>query len=473
MLLALLRASLLPARADVAVPALFSDHMVLQCAVEIPVWGKANPGEAVVVTFAGQEQRAVASTAGRWEVKLTPLTAGTRGTLVIDGRNRIVVRDVLVGEVWLAAGQSNMQLRVDEAAGAAETKTSADLEEIRVFTVPQRPAEDPAETCGGAWVVCQPGTVGHFSAVAFYFAREIHATRTVPVGIINASWGATPIEAWTSRPAMESRPELTSLLAEASASKSTAPDAPDLAKFPTKNLPGRLFNGMIAPLVPYAIRGALWYQGENNANSNHPELYALQLPLLIQDWRQLWRQGPFPFAWVQLPNFQPKSSGATEKWPIVREAMRQTLSMPNTGMVVAIDIGEARNIHPQNKAAVGQRLARWARARVYGEAVAWSGPAPAQIIAKGSEISVTFAYADGGLVARGATLRGFEIAGRDGRWVPARARIVGAQVALSAAEVPQPTTVRYAWADNPDCNLFNGIGLPASPFLERANDGIH
>ncbi|MDI1335980.1 MAG: sialate O-acetylesterase [Lacunisphaera sp.] len=451
------------ALADIRMTSIFSEHMVLQCDAAVPIWGYADPGEKVIVSFAGQSQTGTADRAGRWSVKLGGLAAGTHGTLTIEGRNRIEIQDVLAGEVWLAAGQSNMQLRVHEAANAAETKASADLPGIRMFTVAHRPAESPATDCEGQWVVCQPDSVGKFSATAFYFARELHAHRSVPVGVINASWGATPIAAWTRRGAMEGRPELAPIYAEWN-NKNRPPRPEDATPLSlSKNYPGNLFDGMIAPLIPYALRGAIWYQGENNANSDQPGLYATQLPLLIRDWRQQWGRGNFPFAWVQLPNFQPKKAEPA-KWPLVREAMLRTLGVENTGMAVTIDVGEANQIHPKNKIAVGYRLALWARAQVYGETIPYSGPLPVGHKANGNEITVAFSHTDGGLIAHGDQLTGFCIAGADRHWEPAQARIHDHQVILSHPGIAAPLAVRYAWADNPECNLFNGAGLPASPF---------
>lgn len=440
---------------------IFSDHMVFQSDVALPIWGRAEPGEVVTVTFARQSTRTTADATGQWRVQLRGESAGVQGSLLIEGRNRLVIQDVLVGEVWLASGQSNMQLRVNEAAGGPAAAAGGDLPGIRMFTVPQRPAGTPADDCAGQWIVCQPDTVGRFSATAFYFARELHGVRSVPIGIINASWGATPIEAWTSVAAMTRHPQLTPVLAPA---KEPPPPGGKGGPPPEKNYPGYLFNGMIAPLIPYALRGVIWYQGENNANSDHAELYALQLPVLIDDWRQRWGTS-LPFAWVQLPNFQPKSKQpSAPRWPIVREAMLHSTSVEHTGMAITIDLGEADNIHPRNKQEVGHRLALWARARVYGETIAYSGPLPESHAIENGKLVVTFSHADGGLVARDGPLRGFLVAGPDRQWTPAEALIRGNQVVVSSPRVAAPVAVRYAWADNPACNLFNGAGLPASPF---------
>ncbi len=232
------------------------------------------------------------------------------------------------------------------------------------------------------------------------------------------------------------------------------------------NHPSNLFNGLIAPLIPYAIRGAIWYQGENNAGSGNPKLYNIQLPVLIKDWRQRWNQGDFPFAWVQLPNFQKRNPdpGANSNWAIVREAMLKTLALPNTGMAITIDVGEEGNIHPKDKQTVGARLALWAKAKVYSQTNPSSGPLPGDHHISGKEITISFTQADGGLVAKGGELKGFALAGADKKWVWAQARIEGDKVIVSSPEVTAPAAVRYAWGDNPDCNLNNGANLPASPF---------
>jgi sialate O-acetylesterase len=332
-----------------------------------------------------------------------------------------------------------------------------------------------------------------FSATAYFFGRELHQKLAVPIGLINSSVGGTPIEAWTSMDVQQDQPELKALLA--SWDKKVAEyDAPAAMKTNEKRMaewkelaekakaegkppprrpqqivspryathhPAVLFNGMIAPLIPYAIRGAIWYQGESNAGSaQSAKLYRLQLPLLVNDWRRRWEEGDFPFAWVQLPNYKTTAKG----WPEVREAMLESLSVPNTGMTINIDIGDERDIHPKNKQDIGHRLALWALAQVYGQKIAWSGPLPAGHRMVGSMVELTFTHTEGGLVAKGGELRGFSIAGADKQWQPAMARVEGDKVVVACPEVKEPVWVRYAWSDNPDGNLYNAAGLPASPF---------
>ncbi len=481
------------ARADVRLPAIFADHMVLQRDASVPVWGWADPGEEVAVSLAGQAKTALADAHGRWTVTLGRLPAGGPHTLTVRGKNSVAVRDVLVGEVWLASGQSNMEMTVRQARDFAAERAAANHPRIRMFTVRHHAARAAQTDCVGAWQVCSPQTVGSFSATAYFFGRDLHGRLGVPIGLINSSVGGTPVEAWTSLEAQKGQAELRPLLASwerraaaydpdaaraayekqqaawrtaaarARADGKPAPRPPQRPADPRDNThyPGVLYNGMIAPLIPYGIRGAIWYQGESNAGSEESGArYGVQLPLLVRDWRTRWAAGDFPFGWVQLPNFQTRARG----WPAVREAMRRALSLPNTGMAIAIDLGEENDIHPKNKQAVGRRLALWARARVYGEPVAWSGPLPAGSTIQGGAVEVRFRHADGGLRAEGGELRGFEVAGPDGLWHRATARIEGGKVIASSGDVKQPTAVRYDWAANPDGNLANGAGLPASPF---------
>jgi sialate O-acetylesterase len=483
-------------RADVQLPALFSDHMVLQRDMSAPVWGRAEPGEQVTVEIGGQTKTATADAEGKWSVRLDKLAASEPLTLKVSGKNTLTVNDVLVGEVWLGSGQSNMAMQVSRAKDFEQEKEAANLPQIRMFTVTSGPSTTAQSDCKGVWTVCSPATVGTFSATAYFFGREIHNTLKVPVGLINSSVGGTPIESWISPEAQKASPELQAFFeaqqkadaafdAEAAKAKyerdlakhkeavrkakaagQKAPRAPQdpLAVRARKGNIGGLFNGKIAPLIPYAIRGALWYQGEANTAPGKEEFYKHQLPLLVQDWRRRWGAGDFPFAWVQLPNFTRPGTG----WPVVREAMLQTLKLPNTGMAITIDIGDPKDIHPTNKQDVGKRLAAWALGTVYGRDVVPSGPIPAGYEVRGSEIIVKFKYAAAGLTGKDGTLRGFEIAGEDRQWFPALARIAGDTVIISHPEVQKPVAVRYAWQDNPDCNLYNSAGLPASPFRTDA-----
>ncbi|MCX7827434.1 MAG: sialate O-acetylesterase, partial [Verrucomicrobiae bacterium] len=432
----------------------------------------------------------------------------------------IAIHDILVGEVWLCSGQSNMAMTVNRAKDFEKEQAAANLPHVRMFRESSGPAETPQEKCSGTWAVCSPETVGAFSATAYFFGRKLHQELNVPVGLINSSVGGTPIEAWTSRDVMADKPEFKPLFerwekmqaawdpqkAHAQYEKQLAvwkeaarkakaagkpvsrpPRKPEEPRLSTHR-PANLFNGKIAPLVPLAIRGAIWYQGESNAST--PEaarLYATQLPLMIKDWRARWGYD-FPFAWVQLPNFKKPSDnpGALSAWAVMRESMLKSLSVPNTGMAITIDIGEADDIHPKNKQDVGQRLAMWALGKGYQKKIATSGPLPVRHETCGGEMTITFQHTDGGLVVKiGEALttpradsptvwpeglggfgqvRGFAIAGADRKWHWAKAKIVGDTVVVAAPEVKQPVAVRYAWGDNPDCNLYKRAGLPASPF---------
>ncbi|MCL4401193.1 MAG: sialate O-acetylesterase [Acidobacteria bacterium] len=478
--------------AEVRLPAIFSDHMVVQRGRSVPVWGWADPGEDVTVSIAGRTKKARAGADGKWMVRLSALNSKVPLELSVKGKNTLTVQDVLVGEVWLCSGQSNMALRVSAARDFEKEQAAADLPQIRAFTVASDYAKEPQSDVKGKWIVASPQTVGDFSAAAYFFGRDLHKTLHVPVGLVNSSVGGTAIELWIDRDAQRSSPELKPAMAEldkentafdaagatakyqaalakwkkaaagARAAGKTPARAPQdpVALHERKAATGALFNGMIAPLVPYALRGAIWYQGEANAGADRAPYYQYQLPLLIQDWRTRWGQGDFAFGWFQLPNF----NAPGRSWPVVREGMMKSLRVRNTGMAITIDIGEPGNIHPKNKQEAGRRLALWALGSVYGQKGATSGPLAAGHKVKGSEIEVSFTHADGGLVAKGGELKGFLIAGADKKWAPATARIAGKGVMVSSPQVSEPVAVRYAWADNPECNLYNGAGLPASPF---------
>ena len=473
--------------------------MVLQRDSTVPVWGQADPGEAVTVSIASQTRKTTAGADGKWMVKLEKLQSSGPATMTVKGKNELTVNDVLIGEVWLASGQSNMQMRVNEVKNNSAEIAAANFPQIRMFTVVQRAAVTPQTECGGKWLVCSPQTVMGFSATAYFFGRSLHQKSGTPVGLINASWGGTPIQAWTSMDVQESDNDLAPLLASwkkmvsepfnepqaqakykkqtevwknqseiAKAAGKRPPQAPKPPVAPRMlpRHPANLFNGMIAPVIPYGIRGAIWYQGEGNSKGPTAKLYNKQLPLMIQDWRKRWNQGDFHFASVQLPGFKKPTTdpNAPSGWAVIREAMLRSLSLPNTGMAIVIDAGEANNIHPKDKQTVGNRLALWARAKVYGEKIAYSGPLPAGHKIENDEVTLSFTNADNGLAAKGGELKGFAIAGSDRKWTWATARIKGDQVIVSSPKVKSPVAVRYAWADNPECNLTNGANLPASPF---------
>lgn len=465
-----------PAVAAVRLPAILSDGMVLQAGQPVAIWGWAGPDETVTVSFLGQSRTTRPGAGGRWSVTLSPLPAGEGGTLVVRGENRIEVQDVLVGEVWLGSGQSNMAMTVARSRDYPEEQAAARLPRVRMFKEESPSAEAPSAEPRGRWVACAPETVGAFSATLYFFGRELHRELGVPVGLINSSVGGTPIEAWIAADAQRAVPELRAALdkptepvpaAKASkAARAADPAQAEKAKAKAdaaarrKADVGGLFNGKIAPLIPYTFRGALWYQGEANTLPGKPALYEAQLRLLVQDWRQRWGR-EFPFAWVQLPNF----GGAGRDWPAVREAMLRTLALPATGMAITIDVGEEKDIHPRNKQDVGRRLSLWALGTVYGRPVpATSGPLPAGHEIHGREVALRFRHTEGGLVARGGPLTGFQVAGEDRQWRPAVARIDGDRVVVSSPEVPRPVAARYAWENFPACNLYNGAGLPASPF---------
>ena len=487
--------------ADVRLPEIFSDHMVLLQCSEIPVWGWAAPGEEVTVsvhatggknTSALQSQKATALADGSWRINLAPIETLIPLTLQVRANNHITIEDVALGEVWLGSGQSNMAMTVNRAMNFEEEKQKATLPNLRMFREESGPSDAPQKKSKGKWIVCSPDTVGYFSATLYFFGREIHQTLQTPVGLINASVGGTPIESWIASEAQEANAELKPFFELLSNDKSSVVTEAALqnyqkelgkwkedakkARAQKKKIPraprnpagvkerqgglGGLFNGKIAPLIPFAIRGALWYQGEANSTPTKAPFYEAQLRLLINDWRGRWGQ-EFPFAWAQLPNF----GGPGRDWPAVREAMLKTLALPKTGMGINIDIGDEKNIHPQNKQEVGRRLSLWALGTVYNKPVpATSGPLPNGHEIHGEKIVLKFSHIDGGLTAKGGVLKGFVIAGEDKQWKPANARIDGDDVIVSSPEVKAPAAARYAWTNFPECNLYNGAGLPASPF---------
>ena len=476
------------AYADVTLPALLADHMVMQRGLPVHVWGMAAPREAVSVTFRDETKSGTADDDGRWSVYLSPGEAGGPFPLTIRATNTIVLNDILVGDVWIASGQSNMEFPMTGLVNAQAEISAAQYPKIRIFMVNHKPADYPLENVESkGWAACTPETVADSSAVAYFFARNIQQKAGVPLGLIETFWGGTAAESWTSlhtlaadaalMPVFSARAKMVDgeattvireqreerefqvSLAEAKAEGKPLPWRqwhPDFAAW----APAALYNGMIAPLTPYAIRGVIWYQGEANSGPDRAPLYARVFQTMIRDWRNAWGEGDFPFLFVQIANWNTSPEGL---WPEVRNAQRQALALRNTGMAVTIDIGDPDDIHPKNKQDVGLRLALAARAITYGEKIEWSGPLYRQVTQEEHALRVWFDYADG-LMAKGATVAGFEVAGADGKYSAADAKIDGISVIVSSAAVPTPVSVRYGWAANPTCNLINKEGLPASPF---------
>ena len=485
-------------RADVALPGIFADNMVVQRDAKLTVWGTAAAGEQIQVAFAKQTAKATTDAEGCWKLTLDPVPAGGPHTMTVTGKNTIELKNIQVGEVWLCSGQSNMAMTVGGVLNAQQEIAAAELPKIRHFRVAPAPTPEPQANCQGAWTVCSPATARGFSATAFFFARALHKHLGVPIGLINASIGGTPIEAWTPRQALEAEPALKPLLepwdekakafdpekakknhetqlaawkeavAKVRAAGKRLPRRPRLQD-PRRSsqAPAALYNGMIAPIAPFAIRGAIWYQGERNCRFGTAYLYRTMLPVMIRAWRLRWGQGDFPFLYVQLPNWQGHNP-AVPDWAVMRESMLLTLATPKTGMAVTIDVGDPKNIHPKNKQAVGQRLALAARAVAYGETLVWSGPLYESMKVEGGKVRIRFRHVGEGLAARGGPLQGFTVAGKDRKFVPATAAIDGETVVVSSAQVAAPVAVRYAWANNPVCNLANKAGLPASPFRTDA-----
>jgi len=454
------------AQADVRLPAVFGDHMVLQQQTEAAVWGWAEAGEEVTVTLGEAKATTKAGDDGKWMTKIATPAAGGPHELVVKGKNEVKLTDVLVGEVWIASGQSNMEWPVMRSTNAADEIKAADHPQIRMIKVGRNPSDkllddfkfvpNPAGATSG-WAVCTPETVPNFSAVGYFFARKLNQELGVPVGIVSSNWGGTIAEAWTSRETLESDPEWFGPILERG--QVFKPDNP--------NQPSVLYNSMLKPLVPYAIRGAIWYQGESNVG--RAEQYAKLFPAMIADWRKSFGQGDFPFLFVQLAPYMydrqnKKNTGQlAELW----EAQLKTLTAsPNTGMSVTTDIATITDIHPPNKQDVGLRLALWALGTTYGKSdLVYSGPLYDSMAIEDARIRIKFKHTGGGLVAPSEKpLTHFQIAGEDQKFVPSKAEIDGETIVVSSPEVPKPAAVRFAWEDTAEPNLFNKAGLPASPF---------
>jgi sialate O-acetylesterase len=500
-------------QAEVKLPTAFSDHMVMQHGIPVRVWGWADAGEKVTVQIGKQTKTTVANAEGKWMLKLDKLKAGGPYSLTISGKNKIVISDVYAGEVWICSGQSNMDMTVakedrywcgvfNEAAEVA----AADYPLIRVFDTDFTPAAAPQDDVIGKWELVSPKTIGHLSAAAYFFARDIQKEIKMPIGLITTTYGASTAEAWVREEALLNE-AVCKLLADSFKSKlaryltdTAAPlkyklaeerwkMAADSARAAGKNIPrgprnpdpvrdqhnaSVLWNGMVTPLVPYAIRGVIWYQGESNSPT--AKIYRQIMETLINDWRKQWGQGNFPFLYVQLANIGKTydslpAQGGSEA--IKREAQLQNLSIPNTAMAVAIDNADPddmNNVHPKNKQEIGRRLALAALAIVYNKKIVYSGPLYNKMQIEGSSIRLYFKNTGGGLIGKGGELKGFAIAAADKKFVWANAKIDGNSILVSAAGVTNPAVVRYAWGNNPQATLYNREELPASPFRTDSID---
>ena len=498
-------------RADVRLPALFSDGLVFQQGRPLAVWGWAAPDEDVSVRFAGQTQVTRADLDGRWRVTLDPVAANAQPQdLQVNGKNSLIVKNLLVGEVWVCSGQSNMGFTVSRVANAEQEMKAANFPQIRMFNVERATSLTPLDDVKGSWKEANPQNVGSFSAAGYFFGRHLHQVLKVPVGLINTSWGGTRIEAWTSRESLEERPCAAQMLSDWDGVRSSwdaaaenaryesaraewqaqvkkikaenaklpqekqvkLPVAPKPPEDPAKtpHHPAVLFNAMLAPLIPFSIQGAIWYQGESNQKRAFQ--YQELLPNLINDWRTRWNHD-FSFYIVQLASYGNRlpvaqEPGVSDTWAELQEAQLLTaVTLPKTGLVVANDIGEEKDIHPKNKQEVGRRLALWALAKDYGRSsTVFSGPLFKNSIVEEGKVRVQFDQVGGGLKTRdGGELKHFQIAGADRKWFWAQAKIEGNEVVVSSPQVPQPVGVRYAWAAWPQgANLINAEGLPASCF---------
>jgi sialate O-acetylesterase len=455
----LLVSSLIGTAQDAALklPAIFSDHMVLQRDVSCEVWGWDAPGTTVSVELGSAAARGTADAEGRWSVRLPSFQAGGPHTFKVRGSSELAFQDVWFGDVWFCSGQSNMEWNVAQSGDAEKEIAEGDRPAIRHIKISHTTAAEPqSDVPASGWKVASPATVGEFTAVGYYFAKHLQPEIGVPIGLIGCNWGGSRIEPWTPPEGFRMVPALADI-------------ANNLQQFPSKNDKGEIdwqsplaiYNGMVFPLLKYRLKGALWYQGE--ANVGEGMLYHDKMKALIGGWRKVWNIPDLPFYFVQLAPFR---YGDPQGLPELWEAQRATLSVPETGMVVTTDIGDVADIHPSNKQEVGRRLALWALVETYAKyQFVNSGPLFRDARVEGSQIRVQFDYIDGGLTTRdGQPPTGFELAGSDGNFAAADARIEGDSVVLQAKDVSAPTQVRFAWSQEANPNLMNKSGLPAVPF---------
>jgi sialate O-acetylesterase len=468
-------------RADVKLPNIFTDHMVLQQKQKNKVWGKADPGELVTVTIDSQEHKTTTGAGGEWHVMLDPLPAGGPYELTVKGKNQLKIVDVLAGEVWICSGQSNMKWSVNASYDPDLERLAAKYPKLRMVNVPQVGTQEAQWNFDGKWQVCTPETVGNFSAVGYFFGRQLHLTLDIPVGLINNAWGGSAAEAWVPREVLAADPQYAALLDRWAAFEkafdelSKKSDLSDAEKNQLRGLggemrgnlrPGNIYNGVLHSHVGYGVRGSIWYQGESNASRAYQ--YRELFPLMIRHWRKVWGQGDFPFYYVQLADYLPeRPEPGDSSWAELREAQTMTMTkLPNVGQAVIIDIGEGKDIHPKNKVDVGRRLARWALAKDYGMPIAHHSPQYKSMEKMDGKIVLTFEHLDGGWRPFDINEpRGFAIAGADRKFVWASAKnLPDGRVEVWSDKVVDAVAVRYAWADNPVCNMFSNANLPLTPF---------
>lgn len=498
----------LAARAEVKLPAIIGDNMVLQQKLANPIWGWDAPGTEVSVAFAGQTKTAKAGADGKWTVKLDPVPANAKpAAMTIKGTSTRELKNILVGEVWICSGQSNMQWNVLSAWDADLEIATAKFPNIRLISVPQVGTQEPQKDFKGAWAECSPQTVGGFSAVGYFYGRVLHQMLNVPVGLINNAWGGSAAEAWVRRDVLEKDPRFKSLMqswverekllaAEKAqkdyevalaawkkqadeAQKAGRPFAIRAPRSPREmlsgnNRPGNIYNGVLLPTIGYGIKGAIWYQGESNASRAYE--YGYLFPLMISHWRSEWKQGDFPFYWVQLADFKAEQPQPGDSdWAELRESQTKTQNaIKNGGQAVIIDLGESNDIHPKNKRDVAERLARWALVKDYGFQLPYRSPEFKEAqFANGKAIVTLDTFGSSLRTVDVTEVKGFAICGEDKKWVWATAKILGNdKVEVSAPGVAKPVAVRYAWSDNPVCNLYSKDGLPVTPFRSDSFDMI-
>jgi sialate O-acetylesterase len=489
----------LAVHAQLKLPAIIGDHMVLQQKQANPIWGWDEPGTKVVVAMGNQVKKTTAGEDGKWTVKLDPLDASAEpATIVIEGSSRLEITDVLVGEVWMCSGQSNMGMTLSGDWKAEVEALSSNHPNLRLISVPRVGTQELQDDFKGQWEAANPTNCRSFSAVGFFFGRYLHEILGVPVGLINNAWGGSAAEAWVRRDSLESDPRFQALMEgwskreaqlqsdeemaryqaalaawkeKAAAARSAGKRVPRAPNSPDRILkgnqrPGNIFAGVVHPTLGYGMKGVIWYQGESNAGRAWE--YARLFPYMIEQWRAEWGQGDFPFYWVQLADFQAEVDEPGEStWAELRESQTKTMSLPNTGEAVIIDIGAANDIHPKNKYDVAARLVRWALANDYGmTTIEPHSPTFREITIAGNKASLTFDHTAAGLRTVDVNeVHGFAICGEDRKWAWANAKITGGDtIEVWSDDISEPVAVRYAWAQNPVCNVYSKIGLPLTPF---------